>query len=199
MSKQCFIIEDLLPLYNEALLSEETTKWVTAHLQTCKHCQQLAQRSQRPLEAKQISSADVDKDLFKKINRKLSVYQLVFVSLSLILAMTTSLLNESFHFILTYTILGTVTYLFYKDLKIVFAVAFIPIFLWYVGITMRDYLNDAMIDGFSVGKMILSTLSGGTITAFIHLIFSFIGSFIGFFILKLKESGDNNEKETSHL
>lgn len=199
MSEQCFIVEDLLPLYNEELLSVETTEWLETHLQTCAHCQQLVSRSQQPLETKQAFAPDVDKDIFQKINRKLSLYQLVFVTLSLILAMTTSLLNESFHFILTYTILGVVTYLFYKDIKIVFMVAFIPIFLWYVGTLTSDYLNGDMIEGLGIGEFIVSTLFGAIATAFIHLIFASIGSLIGFFILKLRERGNDNEKEKSHF
>src|SRR5690606_40727149 len=69
---------------------------------------------------------------------KLAIYQMVFVGLSLILAMTTSLVNGGFHFILTYPILGLVTFLFYKDIKLVFYLATIPLFIWSIAVRSEE-------------------------------------------------------------
>ncbi len=66
--------------------------------------------------------------MFKQIHRKLSMYQMIFIGVSFLLAVQTSLLNESLGFILWYTVLGLLSYLFYKDVKLVFLIAFVPTF-----------------------------------------------------------------------
>ncbi|WP_262421798.1 zf-HC2 domain-containing protein [Bacillus aquiflavi] len=117
MDKAFFIVEDLLPLYSEGLLSVETTKWLEEHLEQCEHCKELAALSKDSIVKEPVESTVDQKKMFKQINRKLSLYQIIFVTLSFIFAIQTSLLNESFGFILSYTILGLITYLFYKDMK----------------------------------------------------------------------------------
>lgn len=39
MSKQCKIVEDLLPLYHDGICSQESREMVDAHLKSCKACQ----------------------------------------------------------------------------------------------------------------------------------------------------------------
>jgi hypothetical protein len=129
-NKVCFIIEDLLPLYNEKLLSEETTKWVEDHLKECRHCEELMSLSKEPLSKGKVEPTINSDAMFKKINRKISIYQIIFVALSFFFAIKTSMVNNSFGFILWYAVLGTITYLFYKDMKITFVISFIPIFIW---------------------------------------------------------------------
>lgn len=199
MTKHCFIVEDLLPLYNEELLSEESTAWLEKHVASCTHCQQLTHQSKQPLRVKTEPPAGDMQEMFHKINRKLSYFQITFMTISLVFAMTTSLLNDSFHFILTYTILGVITYLFYKQFRLVFFVTFIPIFIWFFGIATNDYINGDMIDGLGVGKFLLSTLYGGTITASIHVVFSLIGGLIGLVLLKMKNGGGHNEEANNYL
>ena len=129
MSKYCFIIEDLLPLYNEGLLQEGTGEWLESHLAGCENCQELAQLSIEPVEKEPISSTVNHDKMMGSIKLKLSIYQIIFVGLSFFFAIKTSLLSESFGFILSYTIMGLVAFLFYRSFKIVIAIAFLPIFL----------------------------------------------------------------------
>ena len=41
MSKQCEVIQDLLPLYVDGACSESSTKIIKAHLETCSECRQI--------------------------------------------------------------------------------------------------------------------------------------------------------------
>lgn len=175
MNKDCFIIEDLLPLYNENLLSRETENWVENHLKSCVQCKELENVSAEPMTEKPISSPINYDNMMKKITFKLSLYQMIFIGISFFLALQTSLLNDSFGFILSYTVLGFITYLFYQNLKIVITIAFLPIFFWSLGTS------------FVLNKFFQLAL-GSLLTASIHLIFALIGVLIGYLVLKIKDS-----------
>lgn len=177
MNENCFIVEDLMPLYNEGLLSEETMVWVNEHLESCAHCTELEESSADPMMENTIQSPINHEKMMSKITFKLSLYQLIFIGISFFLALKTTLLNDSFGFILSYTLLGFVTYLFYKTFKIVIVIAFIPVFLWSMGTTAS--LNE-----------VISSIFGSMLIAGIHLGFAIIGAFIGLLIFKIKESGE---------
>lgn len=183
------IIEDLLPLYNEGLLSEETTKWFEKQVQQNPAYQKLIDASQRPLPKQEIRSPIDQEQMMKKIHRKLSIYQMIFVALSFFLAINTSLLNESFGFILWYAVLGMISYIFYKDMKMVFFISFIPIFVWSIGGSLADLFAGNKLAEISLGEYLLGSLSGAFLIAVIHYLFAFIGSLVGRFIYKLKEKG----------
>jgi type IV secretory pathway TrbD component len=177
------IVLDLLPLYQEGLLSDETTEWLEKQLQENNELKQLAEKMDTPLEKEQVPiqpKSERDK-MFKKINRKLAIFQIVFIAISFILAMQTSLLNGSFGFILWYTVLGTIVYLFYSDMKMVFLLSFIPIFIWSIVNNISNYMN-GYVDTFDF-KDLLGIVSVSTI----HFLFALIGSVIGLIIMKLKE------------
>ncbi|MBS4196033.1 zf-HC2 domain-containing protein [Lederbergia citri] len=174
MNKECSIVEDLLPLYNEGLLQDETTEWVEAHLEHCESCRELALLSKEPIETENITSTIDTENMIKKINLKLSIYQIIFVAISFIIAIKTSLLHESFGFILTYPILGLITFLFYKRFLIVAVIAFLPNFIW------------SLID---IASMSVNANIGSIFLAGIHLILALVGSVIGLLILKLRERG----------
>ena len=44
MSKQCEVIQDLLPLYVDGACSESSTKMIKEHLETCSECRQIHQQ-----------------------------------------------------------------------------------------------------------------------------------------------------------
>lgn len=178
MNKDCFIIEDLLPLYNEDLLSIETEKWVENHLKSCTQCKKLESITVEPMTEKPISSPINYDKMMKKITFKLSLYQIIFIGISFFLALQTSLLKDSFGFILSYTVLGFITYLFYQNLKIVIAITFLPIFFWSLGTSFA--LNKFF-------QLVLASL----LTASIHLMFALIGVLIGYLVLKIKDSEGN--------
>ncbi|KRG14205.1 zf-HC2 domain-containing protein [Lederbergia galactosidilytica] len=183
MNNDCYIVEDLLPLYNEGLLQEETTHWVESHIKSCKGCQELASLSQEPIDQEPIHSSIDTEKMLRQIHLKLSFYQIILIAISFIFAMKTSLLNGSFGFILTYTILGLITYLFYKRVTIVMVISFLPNFLW------------SIVDSLTSESTFLNAVFGSIFLACLHLIFAIIGCLIGFLVLKLKENGDKNERE----
>lgn len=186
MNKVCFIIRDLLPLYSENLLSEETTEWANEHLKECEECNALVEASFIELNTAPIESTLDQESMFKKINRRLSMYQIIFVALSFFLAANTSMLKGSFGFILWYPVLGLLTYLFYKDIKLVFMLSFIPMFIWSFGLNFIDFTKGAYIDTtfFSfLGTSLISSL----FPAVIHFIFAAVGGFMGYLIEEIKQ------------
>lgn len=186
MDKKCFIIEDLLPLYNEGLLSPETTEWVKEHLEECEKCRGICDVTKGELKVEGPDSKISNDEMFKKINRKISFYQVIFVALSFFFAIRTSMLNNSFEFVLWYTVLGAITYLFYKDLKIVFLISFVPIFIWSVGEQFMSFVNGHVAEGVGILEYAFQVLQGSLIISFVHYIFAAIGSFMGFLIIKIK-------------
>lgn len=182
------IIEDLLPLYHEGLLSEETTKWFEEQVSQNEEYQKLVDRTGEPLLKEEIEPTIEHEKMMKSIHRKLALYQIIFVGLSFFLAIRTSLLNDSFGFILWYAVLGVLTYMFYKDMKIVFYISFIPIFIWSFGSNIIDFTS-GMITDTSFAEFILSSIPGSIFLSVIHYVFALIGSIIGLLILKLKERG----------
>ncbi|MBS4206928.1 zf-HC2 domain-containing protein [Bacillus sp. FJAT-50079] len=174
MNKDCSIVEDLLPLYHEGLLQDETVSWVDEHFKKCDHCREIAQISKQPIDPEQIQSTVNYDQMMEKIKLRLSIYQIIFVGISFLFAIKTSLLNESFGFILSYAILGAITYLFYKSFWIVITIAFLPNFIW------------SLID---ISAFHFNSIIGSLFLAAIHVIFAFAGSIIGLLILKLRERG----------
>ncbi|MBO1003959.1 zf-HC2 domain-containing protein [Pseudogracilibacillus auburnensis] len=176
MNKDCFIAEDLMPLYNEGLLQDETASWLEAHLKTCRNCRELAHLSKEPVEKVAMESTVNHDKMMGKIKLRLSIYQIIFVGLSFFFAIKTSLLNDSFGFILSYTVLGVLTYLFYKNIWIVIAIAFLPNFIW------------SLID---ISEFSFNGIVGSIFIGVIHLSFALVGNIIGWLILQVRERGES--------
>lgn len=72
MSKECKIIEDLLPLYHDGICSPESREMVEAHLAQCENCRKIL--SQIDIElvppSEEVSDIDQLKSLAKKIMQK---------------------------------------------------------------------------------------------------------------------------------
>lgn len=72
MSKECKIIEDLLPLYHDGICSQESREMVEAHLAQCENCCKIL--SQIDIElvppSEEVSDIDQLKSLAKKIMQK---------------------------------------------------------------------------------------------------------------------------------
>lgn len=182
-----YIVEDLLPLYQEGLLSDETTQWIEEQIKENTELQKLQQKLQNPIEKEEIpKTSEIERDkMFKRINRRLSLYQIIFVALSFLLAIQTSLLNDSYGFILWYTVLGLLVYLFYSDMKIVFLFSFIPIFIWSVVEGISDYFDSHMDADISVFAFGFDLLQMALVVSTMHYLFALIGSVIGLFIKKV--------------
>lgn len=67
---KCHIVRDLLPLYNDDLLSEESRAEVEQHLKTCENCANIYRQMNSKLEPLQTETAREDIDYLKKVKRK---------------------------------------------------------------------------------------------------------------------------------
>ncbi|MEC1241472.1 hypothetical protein P9B40_19170 [Bacillus paralicheniformis] len=183
--KERSVFNDLLPLYHEGLLSKESAEWIEEAAENDEELQRLLEMTEAELPKEHIESSVHESQMFKRINRKLSLYQLMFTAISFFLAIHTSLLNESFGFILWYAVLGLAVYLFYRDMKLVILLSFAPIFIWGIGDILAGW--DAA-DGTGVVEHLLYAVFGAFMLAVIHCFFAAAGMMIGWLFLKLKES-----------
>ena len=88
MKNECSIILDLLPLYVEDMVSEETAKYVSEHLATCPECQAELEKmregtSVSTIESQPTPNADSAKP-FKKVMKRMN-RQLYSLSYSLVI------------------------------------------------------------------------------------------------------------------
>lgn len=176
----CKIVEDLLPLYEENLVQTETKQWIEQHLTSCPNCQKLTSSEMEalpPLTPPKKAAAK----MIQHAHLKLTIYQLLFVILSFAFAMNTSLLNESFAFILSYFILGIVTFYFYRHTVLTLLLAFIPIFIWTIYASIDSYGSyskwyaDQIMHYSSTASLMMNSILGGVWTAFIHTLFTGLG------------------------
>ena len=180
MNTRCSVTQDLLPLYEEELLQLNTQRFVEEHLQSCQECRHIAEQSQIPLPA-EVRTSGAAKKMIRNITLKLTTIQIFFVAIAFILAISTTIMNDNSGFILTYTILGTVTYLFYQSVLIAILLAGVPNFIWNCLLYMTDWFGEFYAQSFSEALLIALT------ALIIHLLLTFIGIIIGFCILKIRE------------
>ncbi|MFN2747848.1 hypothetical protein ACINLE_20480 [Bacillus sp. z60-18] len=169
------VITDLLPLYHEGKLSKETAEWLEEQAANNEEYRKLMVCETPP------------ETIHKRMNRKLSIYQLILTAISLFLAIKTSLLNGSFGFILWYTVLGILAYLFYRKVKVVLLLSFVPMLIW--------GLADA-ITGWDEG--FASSVFGAVLLAVFHGLFAMAGCLLGWLCLKLNESRGVLKKKVGH-
>jgi len=175
------LFEDLLPLYGDGLLSEETVRWMERQAGRDPELRRLLDEAGKPLAVpKPDGTADVEKAM-RSLRRRLSVLQLILAMLSFGMAIGTSTMGGSFGFILWYAVLGAVLYLFYRDWRLVLLVSFVPIFFWLFGDMVDDWMRQkaeraaaAAGEGGTFG-FLASALAGSLVMAGIHALFSFAG------------------------
>lgn len=187
MTKKCFIIEDLLSLYEEGLLQEETEAWMNEHLKHCESCQKKSELTTEPIIDKQIESPVNYEKIMMQNNLKIAFYQLIFIGISFFIAIKSVITEQLFSFILTYAVLGFVTYLFYKKYKLVTLIAFLPVFLWVVGTGIMEMKDIALESNDSIVKAIVMLIYSAVVVGGVHLIFALVGATIALFTLKLTE------------
>ncbi len=83
MKISCQIIEDLLPLYAENLVSEDSKQLVENHLKECQHCQEVLKNSKLP--SISIQSQENKAEPIKKIKKKLKKRTILTVCISVVL------------------------------------------------------------------------------------------------------------------
>lgn len=95
MMNNCQIIKDLLPLYKEELLSEESKTFVENHLKTCPECENLL-KDQIQIEIKETKPLDFVEKRIKKESRYFTLAVLALIGSILIFII--SYLNTPKHF-----------------------------------------------------------------------------------------------------
>ncbi|MEQ6357488.1 zf-HC2 domain-containing protein [Lysinibacillus sp. M3] len=169
MSQECSIVEDLLPLYKKQAIQANTIQFVEHHLANCEHCRQLATSKQalgNPL-------------LMKKT---VSFFHLVFIVLSFMFAINSSLLGNQTSFVVSYAIFGCLTYFFYKNIWIVFAISSVPVFVW----AIIDNINNPLYVTYYSFAEIGTLLIGASYIALLHTIFALIGAAFAILFRKFK-------------
>ena len=159
LSHECSIVEDLLPLYKTNGLQADTIDFIDQHLAGCNHCQQLA-------------TTKLSSNQNLSMKSTLTFFHLVFIVLSFMFALNSSLLGNHKSFVALYALFGCLTYLFYKNIWIVFAISSIPVFVWAI---ISNFSNPLYIKNFSFIE-ISSLLVGASYIALLHTIFALLGS-----------------------
>ena len=87
MSKDCSIVQDLLPLYAEDMLREETKEFVNRHLSQCAACRAELDALRADVKLQPVSAQPL-RDLKRQLRRKKLTAVLLAVALALTLATT---------------------------------------------------------------------------------------------------------------
>lgn len=176
MTIECSIVQDLLPLYEEGLVQPETKLWMEEHLRTCTHCNEELDLSTATIEVEIFKPMQTSEQMHKKVQLKLTIFQIVFVALSFLLAMNTNMISGSFAFIITYFLLGFVTFLFYRSWWLSIVISFLPLFIW----SFFDYSYTNI--NF---KLAISLVIGSIFVSLIHTVFTLLGSIVAKLVLNL--------------
>lgn len=83
----CNIIKDLIPLYSEGLCSEESENQIKEHIRDCEKCRMLYEHAPQNSESDTLQAeTPPEKNIFKKVNKKLKHHRIVDIILLLIIA-----------------------------------------------------------------------------------------------------------------
>ncbi|MGE7675687.1 zf-HC2 domain-containing protein [Lysinibacillus sp. NPDC094403] len=159
MSQECSIVEDLLPLYKKQALQATTIEFVEHHLANCEHCRQFATSKQS-----QVYNLPM--------KRTVTFFHVVFIVLSFMFAINSSLLGNQTSFAISYAIFGCLTYFFYKNIWIVFAISSVPVFVWAI---INNLNNSLYVTHYSLTE-IGTLLIGASFIAILHTIFALFGA-----------------------
>jgi len=168
LSEDCPIVEDLLPLYKKQMLQAPTLIYVEQHLASCSHCQQL------------FSSKPIQKE-YIPMKKTLSFFHIIFIVLSFMFAINSSLLGNQMGFVISYAIFGCLSYLFYKNIWIVFIISSVPVFVWAV---IENLTNELYITTYSLTEFGALLMGAGYI-ALLHTIFALIGAAFAILLRKI--------------
>ncbi|MER2000669.1 MAG: zf-HC2 domain-containing protein [Lysinibacillus sp.] len=194
--KDCHLVEDLWPLYEENLVQPETKKWMEQHIQQCEHCQQLHDGLVEKI-AIPDNTLTADKTI-ARTTLKLHIYQLLFVVLSFVFAINTSIfVNQGFQFILSYFVLGVVLHYFYKNWILTVLIAFVPTFIWsfYDAVmsygSLANWWQQVEEQEYSIWRAIYDYITMGIFAGGIHTLFSLLGIW---FVVLIGKAFEKEEK-----
>jgi len=86
MMNECKIVEDLLPLYAEELVSRETAEFIGEHCDRCDRCRKLLERSKVVLPVETVDTGDYQKAL-KKERTHSAMLGALFATVMIVLSM----------------------------------------------------------------------------------------------------------------
>ena len=84
-SKDCNIIQDLLPNYIENLTREETNTFICEHLKECSECKKILDDMQDNLKSDDEKRVKREVKYFKKYNKKLKIFKIILLIISIII------------------------------------------------------------------------------------------------------------------
>ncbi len=159
LSQECSIVEDLIPLYKKQALQKPTIAFIEQHLASCQKCQQLTSQKQLPIE-------------YLPMKRTLSFFHIVFIVLSFMFAINSSLLGNQKGFVISYALFGCLSYLFYKNIWIIFIISSVPVFVWAIINNLNNELYTTSYSLTEIGALIV----GAGYIALLHTIFALLGA-----------------------
>lgn len=194
----CRIVEDLLPLYEEDLLHKETVEWMDKHLSKCDACRSRANETLTQFPVTSIKSKKTASTMMKNAISKLAIYQLLLVLLSFAFAMSTSIFANSFQFILSYFVLGFMTFYFYRSWILTLLISIVPISIWSIYDTIASYgsygkwYTQALENHDSAIGLFSTLLGGSLLMGIIHTVFAVLGAVVALLTKKITEKEETS-------
>lgn len=111
--KECKIVEDLLPLYEEDLLQPDSKDFIEEHLKHCEDCRKIVAGIGKPLPTFEVKK---EPKIIRKIMRKTSLIQFILILLMAVgSAFTAYAVEDGLHFVIIYPIMGALLYGYYRS------------------------------------------------------------------------------------
>ena len=95
MKNECSIIRDILPLYVENMVSEDTSEFVKEHLESCPTCRAELEKLREPVEVQTEPQPDMDAAPLKRLKKALLMkkVQTILCTAAVLLALMLSVIS----------------------------------------------------------------------------------------------------------
>ena len=95
MKNECSIIRDILPLYVENMVSEDTSEFVKEHLESCPACRAELEKLREPVEVQTEPQPDMDAAPLKRLKKALLMkkVQTILCTAAVLLALMLSVIS----------------------------------------------------------------------------------------------------------
>jgi len=95
MRNECNIIRDILPLYVENMVSEDTSEFVKEHLESCPACRAELEKLREPVEVQTEPQPDMDAAPLKRLKKALLMkkVQAILCTAAVLLALMLSVIT----------------------------------------------------------------------------------------------------------
>ena len=150
MSKlKCSIVEDLMPLYIEDLLSEETKKEIELHLDECEDCKEVYDELKKGVNLEYEKNMDLKEDEYEElktdtlnsIKNYLNKIKYILIIFSIAVSVGISILGNGFLSTIPWIIIiPFVLGLLYKENMLIIATALIFNILFNIILQKSDYI-----------------------------------------------------------